>query len=148
VSTKGNPGAEGTARGIREDSSVSNASSYKPSAKKTQARDVVEWKPFGHSRCQGKPLTKRERMRRELPYGVWVCGDGTLVLFNRGYAPIWKRTPDGTVTRVKTPAFGKNWVKWEKQYHFFNDSNPPWRNAQTRRFCEELLESFGVGGAA
>lgn len=32
-----------------------------------------------------------ELLQREYPYGVFRCADGSEVLFNRAYHPIWKR---------------------------------------------------------
>jgi hypothetical protein len=94
--------------------------------------------------------TKYERMRAELPYGLWTEEDGSQVLFNRDYHPIWRRKPDGTVGGVDDPIGpnGKRWIYWISQDHFFNDGNPPWRNEKTRDFCFRILNRWGVGGAS
>jgi hypothetical protein len=34
------------------------------------------------------------------PYGKWTCEDGRQVLFNRGYEPIYQRSPDGSVSEA------------------------------------------------
>jgi len=35
-----------------------------------------------------------------LPYGIWTQADGTEVMFNREYEPIWKRRPGEPATKV------------------------------------------------
>jgi hypothetical protein len=105
--------------------------------------DIYHWT----KRSRRKP-TKYERMRAELPYGIWREADGSEVLFNRDYWPLWRRKPDGTVSRVDDPIrHGKMWIHWVAQDHFFNDSNPPWHNAATRELCEAILRDW-LGGAA
>jgi hypothetical protein len=103
-------------------------------------------------RSRRKP-TKYERMRAELPYGIWRERDNSEVLFNRDYSPLWRRKSDGSVSRVDDPigAGGKRWIHWVDQRWFFNDGNPPWRNRATRELCEAILRdwlgSAGGGGS-
>lgn len=55
--------------------------------------------------------------RYDLPYGMWVCDDGTAYLFNRRYEPIWVKRPG----RKATEADPKEWVKWRTQFWFWSD---------------------------
>jgi hypothetical protein len=81
-----------------------------------------------------------------LPYGIWVEADGSQVLFNRKYQPIWRKKPDGTVSRVDDPIGpgGKMWIHWVDQNWFFNDGNTPWHNKKTLKLCQDVLIQFGV----
>src|SRR5262245_45312513 len=108
-----------------------------PRAKKV---DTVTWQP-------GKPLiitieddgitrtalntlamqTKREYLTRSyskwelirwcLPYGIWRCGGGREVLFDRTYTPICQRYP-GQPTTMADP---NERIPWEKQGWVYND---------------------------
>jgi hypothetical protein len=80
-------------------------------------------------------------MRYRLPYGRWTCSDGREVLFNREYRAIWERYPGPAVARR---ADIEEWVEYSEQHWFFGDHNPPWRNRETERRCEEILRAFGV----
>ncbi|MEI7607263.1 MAG: hypothetical protein WCJ64_07750 [Rhodospirillaceae bacterium] len=48
-----------------------------------------------------------------LPYGVWVLEDGSEVIFNRGYSPIWRKDAAGQVVPVE-----HHWVPWKRQQWF------------------------------
>ena len=75
-----------------------------------------------------------------LPYGWWTLADGSEVLFSRTYTPLWHRDPSGVVTRADP----SEWIHWTKQSWFFDDSNHPGRNKQTRARCEAILARWGV----
>ena len=52
----------------------------------------------------------------ELPYGLWRCANGTEVLFNRRYQPVWRR-------HSAAPASGDipepdEWIAWTEQHWF------------------------------
>jgi len=91
-------------------------------------------------------------LRNTLPYGVWTCEDGTKVLFNRAYEPIFKMSPEGNVNRADP----MEWIKWVKQEYFYNDSNPPFRyfpgenqrlrknRRETLKKCVSILIDWGV----
>ena len=66
----------------------------------------------------------RQAMMQNLPYGRYVLADGSTVLFNRRYQPIYDRDC---------------WVQWVAQEWFFNDGNPPWRNNETLVRCLDIL---------
>ena len=76
-----------------------------------------------------------------LPYGYWVLGDSSEVLFDRNYRPMFVRDLDGTVTRVMD---GGRWFKWQTQSYFYDDSNPPGRNRQTRERLIAILARWGI----
>jgi hypothetical protein len=54
-----------------------------------------------------------------IPYGEWRCADGRLVLFNRGYRPLWEKYPDQPAVRADPG----EWVKWEGQRWFSEDGD-------------------------
>jgi hypothetical protein len=87
---------------------------------------------------QKKPV--RNPMRLYLPYGKWVMEDGSEVLFNREYKPMWKRTKSGEVS-----ACDPNWsIHKNADSWFFDDSNTPWREKKTFEICMDVLRGWGV----
>jgi len=85
------------------------------------------------------PPLKRRKEWRELPYGKWTCANGTVVLFNRGYKPIWSRSPGTAVLAM----LGDEWIEnIVREEWFYDDSNPPWRDSGSRRRCEQILRDF------
>lgn len=61
--------------------------------------------------------------RRELPYGLWGCGDGRMVWFNREYQPIFQ-VKDGVISYADR----SEWVKDIKSQVFvYDDNNSPVR---------------------
>jgi hypothetical protein len=83
-------------------------------------------------------------LRLYLPYGMWTLEDGTEVLYTRDYKPIWWRSIDGKVS-TREPEWVQGIVP-NKSTSFFNDSNPPWKNAKSRELCEEVLLNWKVAG--
>ena len=82
-------------------------------------------------------------MRLALPYGKWTCSDGTEVLFNRDYSPIWERPANGAV-KIVTPG---NDVNHESSEHFYDDATAPYKgNGNSLRKCLKVLEEWGVAG--
>jgi hypothetical protein len=78
--------------------------------------------------------------RNRLPYGMWKCGDGREVVFNRGYVPILERYPD-------EPAIAANpneWIDWIEQHFYWDDYADPRRNAETLERINELLLDWGM----
>jgi hypothetical protein len=92
---------------------------------------------------KGKRPSDREyyRQRSMLPYGLWIERDtDALVLFNRYYVPIWRRSPDGKVTAVTGPwRYGKLWIDWKQQEYFYHDGCTPWHHPEVREFLEGIL---------
>jgi hypothetical protein len=56
----------------------------------------------------------RDRFCDPLPYGRWTCRDGTRVLFNRTYEPLWTKPPGLPAERC-TP----HWVADIEREEFF-----------------------------
>jgi hypothetical protein len=77
------------------------------------------------------------RRRNDLPYGLWVCGDGREVLYNRGYEPIWQRLPGGTPTMVDP----REWVPWQEQSWFYHDEMS---DRQKTIRGEAVLKQWGI----
>jgi hypothetical protein len=75
-----------------------------------------------------------------LPYGSWTLADGTEVLFDRYYAALWQRTPDGAVTRAEV----NRWYEVDKHHWFYDDGTSPGRNKETRKKLQALLAEWGV----
>lgn len=90
---------------------------------------------------RSKEKQKLEYYREELPYGIWTCEGGRLVLFNRHYQPIWEKLPDGTVRHMPEHTY----IDWLRQDYFYNDSNPPRLSKDTVTRCKEFLEEWGIG---
>jgi hypothetical protein len=81
----------------------------------------------------------RRNPRASLPYGMWTQEDGTEVLFNRSYRPMWKRTPEGEVSKTS------GWVdEIVKVQHYYDDWTPPYRSDATRIKCQAVLDAWGV----
>lgn len=94
-----------------------------------------------------KRPSKLERMMTTLPYGLWLCRDGRVVLFNRRYQPIWQRDPQGRVSRADPD----EWVKHICGQNWFYGQvgvPSPWRSRKTQKVCERVLMDFGVGHLA
>jgi hypothetical protein len=81
-------------------------------------------------------------MRLFLPYGKWVCPDGSEVLYNRDYCPLWAKKPDGTVEALDPDT----WVTIETQAEsYFNDGNSPWwGDKRTMEIGMAVLKEWGV----
>jgi hypothetical protein len=73
-----------------------------------------------------------------LPYGVWTLVDGTEVLFDRYYAAMWQRSPNGVVTAADMNV----WYPWVKQDYFYNDGNSPTFNLETRNRLRAILRQW------
>jgi hypothetical protein len=80
-------------------------------------------------------------LRLVLPYGKWICADGTEVLFNRDYCPLWAKSKDGVIEAID-PDF---WIAYEEQHHYFNDGTVPWRGDKKKLTeLEGVLEEWNV----
>jgi hypothetical protein len=87
-----------------------------------------------------QPITAPQPMRLALPYGKWICKDGSEVLFNRDYKPIWAKLLTGEVISIEP----NTWIDSKEQTWFFKDSNPPWTDNKTLARCKGALEEWGV----
>ena len=79
-------------------------------------------------------------MRLYLPYGKWTCADGTEVLFNRDYRPIWEKRPDGTVIAANPD----EWIEFSKQEFCFGELPIPPTDRATFTLCFNILKEWGV----
>jgi len=81
-------------------------------------------------------------MRLVLPYGKWTCADGTEVLFNRDYSPLWYKSPNGKVGTLDPDT----WVSWKGSSHYFNDGQVPWHKKRQAKAdeCFAVLKEWGV----
>jgi hypothetical protein len=82
-------------------------------------------------------------MRLYLPYGKWICVDGSEVLYNRDYCPLWVKRPNGVVSEIDPDV----WVDYVDDQHFFNANEAPWfgkQNNQKMETCQNVLRQWGV----
>lgn len=59
-------------------------------------------------------------MGSDVPYGMWICKDGSVYLFNRGYQPIAVRKPGQPAELVKDPNMR---VDFCSQVWFYKSAN-------------------------
>lgn len=85
-------------------------------------------------------LTQFKPMRLYLPYGKWTCKDGTEVLFNRDYRPLWAKDVNGVVIALDPDT----WVEYEEEEWLYNDSTRPLENKRTFESCVAALREWGV----
>jgi hypothetical protein len=87
-------------------------------------------------------MLMRDRPKyRRLPYGRWLCSDGTEVLFSRRYKPLWSRSPGAAAV----PMVGNEWIQnIVDERWFYDDKNEPWVNPATYSRCLQVLKEFGV----
>jgi hypothetical protein len=86
---------------------------------------------------------KRPKDRDHLPYGMWICADGTVYLFNRKYKPIWKRLPK--MLDAEPVLDQKEWVKYVTEIHFWNDGSDIGNHPRVAEQMRFVLKSF-LGG--
>lgn len=75
-----------------------------------------------------------------IPYGLWTCDDGTQVLFNRDYKPIWIKDVQGNVSKICPDT----WIRFVHQEWFFNDSHMFDKNPKVIFECKAFLRSWGI----
>lgn len=89
--------------------------------------------------------TKRDLEYRLLPYGIYRCHDGALVLYDRWYRPMFRRAPDGTVQADDLRRYVRD-IK--DQCWFYHDGNCPRYSKAMRARCTEIRDRWAaaVGG--
>lgn len=89
-----------------------------------------------------QPSTVFRPLRLKLPYGKWTLADGTEILFNKDYCPLWLKKPNGKAK----PIDHRGWVDSERELEFyFDESNQPWdSNFGTWSNCEDILRKWKV----
>lgn len=87
-------------------------------------------------------LSKYRPLRLYLPYGVGILDDGTEVLFNRDYSPLWARSLSGLVQEVD-PASD---LVFTTTKHFYFDRDAPYtkNGSANRQKCLDILSEWGV----
>ena len=78
-----------------------------------------------------------------LPYGWWTCADGSVVLFDRLYQPMFERLPSGEVHAVDP----NEWVHFIKQ-EWFSTADPSLRkrhDPDVQYRLGEILDEFRFG---
>ncbi|MFC7523129.1 DUF5623 domain-containing protein [Parapedobacter sp. GCM10030251] len=103
--------------------------------------------PFDAGRHEVMMLKKQlsladfKPMRLCLPYGKWKRGDGSEVLFNRDYCPIWQKSASGEVTAIQPDVY----VQYQSSTHYYDDRSAPYYdNEQTPQTCLSVLKDWGV----
>jgi hypothetical protein len=76
--------------------------------------------PMGRVMMPSARAIKREWRNAQLPYGLWRCEDGRVVLFNRHYQPIYERLPGGIVQHANR----YEWVAFVQQEFIYDDGTP------------------------
>lgn len=100
------------------------------------------------SKEQVFPLSDQSReyipLRLFIPYGKWICPDGSEVLYNRDYRPLWKKEIDGMVVPIDSTLFIEH--DRDKTEGYFNWENTPnWGNPVTiREVGMSVLKDWGV----
>jgi hypothetical protein len=89
-----------------------------------------------------KPLGLFIPMRLYLPYGVWTEPDGSQVIFNRDYKPLWRVRMDGTVDRIEPWL----WIDFVDQRFLWEDARTPWRDRILQAELRQLLSEFRIVG--
>jgi len=87
-----------------------------------------------------KPISP-EGERARPPYGKWTCEDGSQVLFNRSYRPIYQRSPDGFVSEADP----RKWVESIVSDVFFWDDSTK-KDAKARA-VRKALNDWGLAWA-
>jgi hypothetical protein len=121
---------------------------YKSNGSTVEVYD--QWGPFlaAHEEvaiCRDQsPASDFRPLRLFLPYGKWTCEDGSQVLFNRDYCPLWKKEKDGTVTAVDP----NTWIEHDDRNEewFYTDGSRPVDNRKTLEACRTVLREWGVEG--
>lgn len=89
----------------------------------------------------------RDQIRLEMPYGMWATEEGTKVLFNRKYQPIWAKYPSGQIVKPDPNWWVQNIVTQE---YYYDDGCPPYgdgRRTETKNAMKRIIEAlhkFGI----
>jgi hypothetical protein len=109
-----------------------------------EATDLLRDNVGGKKIAPGELAAARRRaMRLLFPYGIWECGDGRQVLFNRAYMPIWQRARAGAAAE---PANPDEWVKAiALSGLFYRGGAEHWRQRANITRAESILAAFQAG---
>jgi len=78
-----------------------------------------------------------------LPYGMYITADGTEILFDRHYDPMYARDAKGDNVQ-RASGFVENVVK---QVWFYNDKHSLMNSSEARLRSEKALVLFVIGDA-
>ena|SRR5216684_1843677 len=79
----------------------------------------------------------------DVPYGVFVMQDGSQILFDDSYRPIWKRPGERTIATRADPA---EWFDWVWVYWLHDNWLHPIHNEHLRDMLLLIVEEFCSGG--
>lgn len=81
-------------------------------------------------------------MRLNLSYGKWKLNDGTEILFNRDYNPIWERSVTGEVKAIEPDTD----INSDIVESYFDDRAAPYyqNSMKTLELCLSILQDWGV----
>lgn len=87
---------------------------------------------------KSKTLSLNEYRWSYLPYGFWTEKDGSVVIFNRRYEPIWRKRSE----RIGNEEWesidnsqGKVWIRYANEIHFYYDGDV----AKEKQLVERLI---------
>ena len=79
-------------------------------------------------------------MYHNLPYGMWIMDNGDFYLFNRDYKPIL--FVGGERNRIIVVNARDRRIEWKHEVHFYRDGNPPWKNKNTLKQLNDMLDTL------
>jgi len=101
--------------------------------------------PVSHRPIKGSPPRHRadwvehQCHRGVLPRGFWTLADGTEILFDARYVPMWRRAPNAVVSEANPREF----FEWTL-CSFLHDFNDPEKNKETLKLLLAILDAWGV----
>ena len=105
---------------------------------------------YRYRREQASKLAWSELRWRALPYVVYICRNGNIVLGNRRYLPlwVWEREPASQVGRPEwKPVSGRAFVQGiVMSLHAYDDSNAHLPRRKVIAHVDAKLETFRLGG--
>ena len=83
-------------------------------------------------------------MARDLPYGIGVRADGSVVLHDRTWRPIMERAPHSACAHASVPGDRLGDVVTTARYYGPGTDYPlpPWRSAETEARLRWVLDAF------
>ena len=121
---------------IKDKFSGSYIKCYTDSGIKSFSRDQISV-----ARDQSRKL-EFNPMKLMLPYGKWICKNGSEVLFNRDYKPIWIKDESGVVYSVEPHL----WIRdIQEHVFFFQGGSEPWSgDKKSTSICLQVLKEWSV----
>lgn len=109
---------------------------YTDSGIKSFSRDQISVVRDQSRKLEFKP------MKLLLPFGKWICKNGSEVLFNRDYNPIWVKEKNGVVYSVEPHL----WIRdIQEHIFFFQEGSEPWSgDKKSTSICLQALKEWSV----